>query len=92
VFLCTPAFGVQPAGVFIDHKKFCPCRKQAFIYGAVRFGLCTQLFLFNKICCLFDNKNWENFGNFCGVNSTHFAILFWNGIPNFQYQKIEKKK
>jgi hypothetical protein len=26
------------------------------------------------------------------VNSTHFAILFWNGTPNFQYQKIEKKK
>jgi hypothetical protein len=26
------------------------------------------------------------------VNSTYFAIFFWNGTPNFQYQKIEKKK
>jgi hypothetical protein len=31
---------------------------------------------------------WEFF---CSVNSTHFAIFFWNGTPNFQYQKIEKK-
>jgi uncharacterized protein (DUF1810 family) len=38
-----------------------------FVYGAVHFDFCTQLFLFNKICCLFDNRNWENFGNFCIV-------------------------
>jgi 5'-3' exonuclease len=25
------------------------------------------------------------------VNSTHLAIFFWNGTPNFQYQKIEKR-
>jgi hypothetical protein len=29
---------------------------------------------------------------FFSENSTHLTIFFWNGTPNFQYQKIEKKK
>jgi hypothetical protein len=51
-------------GCSLTIKSFFHEGNRLFSYAAVCFGLCTQLFLFNKICCLFDNKNWENFGNF----------------------------
>jgi hypothetical protein len=92
-FLCTPAFEVQLAGVFIDHKKFFPCRKQAFCLRSCPLWLVyTIVFIQQNLLSLWQQKWGEFWEFFYSVNSTHLATFFCNGTPNFQYQKIEKKK
>jgi hypothetical protein len=44
-------------GCSLTIKSFVHAGNRLFVYGAV-----TIVFI-HKICCLFDNKNWENFGN-----------------------------
>jgi hypothetical protein len=93
VFLCTPAFEVQPAGVFIDHKIKIPCRKQAFCLGSCPLWLVyTIVFIQQNLLSLWQQHLGEFWEFLFSVNLTHFAILFRNGTPNFQYQKIEKRK
>jgi len=84
---------VQPAGLFIDLKKFFPCRKQAFCLGSCPLWLLYKIvFIQQNLLSLSQQKLGEFWEFLYSVNSTHLAIFFWNGTPNFQYQKIEKKK
>jgi hypothetical protein len=79
-------------GCSLTIKSFVHTGNRLFVYRAVRFGLCTQLFLFNKICCLFDNKNWENFGNFCIV-WIQLIWLFSFGMVHqiFSIKRLKKR-
>ncbi len=93
VFLCILAFEVQAARMFIDHIKFFACRKQAFCLQSCPLWLVyTIVFVQQNLLSRWEQKKGE-FSEFSFiVNSTHLGIFFWNGTPNFQYQKIGKKK
>jgi hypothetical protein len=78
VFLCTPAFEVQPAGVFIDHKKFFPCRKQAFcLWSCPLWLVYTIVFIQQNLLSCWQQKLGEFWEFLYSVNSTHLAIFFF---------------
>jgi hypothetical protein len=72
VSLCTAAFEVQAAWVFIDHKKFCPCRKQAFCLLSCLLWLVYTIVFIQQILAKFGYRSerkveeLKNSAIFCG--------------------------
>ncbi len=92
VFLCTPAFEVQLAGVFIDSKKFCRCRKQAFCLQRCPFWLVyTIVFIQQNLLSLWQQKLGEFWEFLYSVNSTHSAIFFCNVHQIFSIKRLKKR-